>query len=123
MRRRRRVEVLPPADHRIQPPQRLGDDRRQVLGQRGRADAVAFADEQRILQQDPQPVQRVGQGRLGDPQPRRGAGDVAILHQGQEDRQQVQVRAHPVIISREYQKSKKQISRMGVASPSSPHRT
>ncbi len=92
-------------------PIELGQRRGNARGQLDRLlrglHAVAFADEQRVLQHDAQAGQRVGQGRLGHAQALGGAGDVALVHQGEKHRQQVQVVAHPVILASLYLKFNK----------------
>ena len=68
-------------------PQAGGD----LGGALGRLHAVRPAHEQFVLQHIAQPVQRMADRRLRQPQPRAGAGRAALLHQRLENAQQVQV--------------------------------
>ena len=89
-----RIEVLLAEHHVVDPRQRVGDHRREFERGRRGLDPVARADEELILHGRPQPRQRVRERRLRQPQTPGRAGDAALLHERDEDRQQVEIVAH-----------------------------
>jgi len=88
------VEGLLAQHDAIEHAQGLRDLRRQGLGPCGGLHAIALAHEQRVLQQRAQPRERVGQRGLRGAKPLGSTGHAALLHQGQEDGQEVEVVAH-----------------------------
>ena len=79
----------PLLQHRQRLPHRPG----QRLGALGRHHLPSAHHEERVIQRDPQPTQRMADGGLGEMQPLGGAGDVALLHQHVEYGEQVEVEA------------------------------
>ena len=71
--------------------QRRIDESGEVIGPRGRRHAAGAAPEQRVLQRQAQPRQRVAHRRLRELQPLRGAADVARRVDGAEHVQQVEI--------------------------------
>ncbi len=88
-----RVEGLGRVEAAAQTAEGVLDPRGQLLGQRRRGHAIAFADEQRIVQLGAQARQGVADGRLAEVQHRGCAGQVALLVHHLEDPEQVQVQA------------------------------
>ncbi len=90
-RRARGVERVAVLQCGVEQLQRRVDLPRELLGLARRRDAARGAHEQRVVQRQPQPRQRVAGGGLRQPEPLGGAADVARLVHGTEDVQQVQV--------------------------------
>jgi hypothetical protein len=65
--------------------------RSDVLGQRSRHHATRRADEEWIAEQSTQPIERVADGRLGQPDPLGGARGMTFCNQGIEHHQQIQI--------------------------------
>lgn len=89
--RARRVERVGLVQRGVEQLQRRVDLPRELLGAARRRDAAGCAHEQRVVQREPQPRQRVARRRLRQPEPLGGAADVARLVHGAEDVQQVQI--------------------------------
>lgn len=89
-----RLECLLGQDDVVQLRQRGLDGRCHRFGQLCWPDSVAFANKQRVLQDIAQAVQRIGQRRLRNAQAGRCACHVALFHQRQKDREQIQVVSH-----------------------------
>ena len=75
----------------LQHRQRLAHRPGQRLGSLGRHHLAPTHHEQRVIQRDPQPTQRMTDGGLGEMQPFGGTGDIALLHQHVEYGEQVEV--------------------------------
>ena len=75
----------------------LGDDRCQLgadaFGARRQRVAVGSADQQLVSEVTPQPLQSPAHRGLAEREPVGGARDVALLQQGHQRRQQVQIDA------------------------------
>ena len=91
-----REAPLRPLGHELDRSQRelelqqpLPQARRNFGGARRRPHAVCYAHEQFIAEHVAQPVQRVADRRLAEPEPLSGAGNAALLDQCVEDAQKV----------------------------------
>lgn len=82
---RPRVEVGSGVDQAVQLPQRVRDPGRQARCLAGEDHPAVLPDEERIIPDGPEPLQRMAYGRLGHAQPLRGPHDAAFLDQGSED--------------------------------------
>lgn len=100
--RARGVELRALAQREVELAQRRLGLTREQIGARGRRDAAAAADEERIAQRQPQPRQRVADRRLAQAQGLGGAADAARRMHRREDVQQVEVEVldiHPLHIT------------------------
>lgn len=84
-------EARPFVEHVLQDRERLVDRDRQPLRARRRLDAGAGAHEQRVAEHQPQPAERMADGRLRDAEPQRRAADMPLLVDRAKRLQQVEV--------------------------------
>jgi hypothetical protein len=89
--RRTGLEALGLVERLLQCAQRRLNGQRQPLGTRRGRDTARRADEQRILQQQPQPAEAMARRRLGEAEGIGGAAHAARAVDGVEEPEQVQV--------------------------------